>query len=63
MAYVLQFREAECGHGGCRSSFHLTLNQRAQGSSPCAPTNGFNDLDKGKPSPSGGARVSRAGIG
>jgi hypothetical protein len=42
MAYVLQFREAECGHGSCRSSFHLTLNQRAQGSSPCAPTNDFS---------------------
>ena len=33
----------------CSTREQLTLNQRVQGSSPCAPTNHFNDLAHRKP--------------
>ena len=32
------------GSGGCQPFLAVSLNQRVQGSSPCAPTIVFNDL-------------------
>jgi hypothetical protein len=40
----MRLQARDSGAGLARMLEMLTLNQRVQGSSPCAPTNHFNDL-------------------
>ena len=42
----LFFRLYPLGSGGCQPLLAVSLNQRVQGSSPCAPTIVINDLDQ-----------------